>query len=268
MQFKIKDFAKICGISPSTMRFYEKMGLRPSERTEKGYRVYTDSDVYRVNTLNSLAAQGFTVAESAAFAEGCDPQEYCRSLQKKTEGMEKELFLLEKKIAWNRMLYRVYTDFETLENMPFIAEIPDCCFFPCTLYTDPSPSLAIAEQLKQIVSMLPVSCYACLYIPSGSYQLGMIMDQETMQRYAVSQEHTIPVPSGRTLVMLVRDYNGEDLRHDKRTERWLKYMKEQPDVYVVHLMVETEEYGKWPQFLLIHLPDDITDSKEKADQLI
>src|SRR5690606_6183941 len=43
---KIKEVAQLAGISVSTLQYYDKIGfLKPSEKTESGYRLYTTEDL-------------------------------------------------------------------------------------------------------------------------------------------------------------------------------------------------------------------------------
>lgn len=45
MKMKIKEVAKLAGISVRTLQYYDKIGLlKPSEKTESGYRLYTNED--------------------------------------------------------------------------------------------------------------------------------------------------------------------------------------------------------------------------------
>lgn len=46
MKTKIKEVAQLAGISVSTLQYYDKIGLlKPSEKTESGYRLYTNEDL-------------------------------------------------------------------------------------------------------------------------------------------------------------------------------------------------------------------------------
>ena len=61
---KIGELAQHAGISRDTLRFYEKHGLiTPSNRTDSGYRLYSKSDVLRINFILSAKEVGFTLNE-------------------------------------------------------------------------------------------------------------------------------------------------------------------------------------------------------------
>jgi MerR family Zn(II)-responsive transcriptional regulator of zntA len=64
IMLKIGELAQHAGISRDTLRFYEKHGLiTPSNRTDSGYRLYSKSDVLRINFILSAKEVGFTLNE-------------------------------------------------------------------------------------------------------------------------------------------------------------------------------------------------------------
>lgn len=52
--YKIHEIAKLFGLHPDTLRYYEEKGLLHPERGENGYRMYTIQDIC---TLNIIRAQ-------------------------------------------------------------------------------------------------------------------------------------------------------------------------------------------------------------------
>jgi DNA-binding transcriptional MerR regulator len=56
--------ARLAGVSPDTIRHYERRGLlRRIGRTESGYRMYNDEDVRRVLLVRHALALGFHLRE-------------------------------------------------------------------------------------------------------------------------------------------------------------------------------------------------------------
>ena len=67
------DLAKAAGVSPDTIRHYEKIGvLRRATRTESGYRLYPASAVERVLVVQRALRIGFTLAELAEVLKARD----------------------------------------------------------------------------------------------------------------------------------------------------------------------------------------------------
>jgi MerR family Zn(II)-responsive transcriptional regulator of zntA len=59
---KISELSARTGLSTHTLRYYEKHGLiSASERSEAGYRYYSDTDVRRVEFVRTARHIGFSL---------------------------------------------------------------------------------------------------------------------------------------------------------------------------------------------------------------
>lgn len=47
--YKINEIAKLFGLHPDTLRYYEEKGLLHPEREGNGYRMYTIQDICTLN---------------------------------------------------------------------------------------------------------------------------------------------------------------------------------------------------------------------------
>jgi DNA-binding transcriptional MerR regulator len=62
---QIGEVADRTGLSLRTIRYYEEVGLvRPSSRTQGGFRLYTEPDVARLNLVKRMKPLGFTLDEA------------------------------------------------------------------------------------------------------------------------------------------------------------------------------------------------------------
>ncbi|KDE46024.1 MerR family transcriptional regulator [Geobacillus sp. CAMR12739] len=62
--YRIGELAETCHVNKETIRYYERKGLIPeTERTEGGYRLYTEETVRRIQFIKRLQGLGFTLAE-------------------------------------------------------------------------------------------------------------------------------------------------------------------------------------------------------------
>ena len=65
------EFARMTAVSVRTLRYYDKMGLlSPSCRTEAGYRLYSDSDLIRLQHIVALKFLGFSLDEIRVYLNG------------------------------------------------------------------------------------------------------------------------------------------------------------------------------------------------------
>ncbi len=61
---KIGELARRTGISVRALRHYDEIALlSPSQRSEKGYRLYTPQDIARLGQIQSLRYVGFSLSE-------------------------------------------------------------------------------------------------------------------------------------------------------------------------------------------------------------
>jgi MerR family transcriptional regulator, copper efflux regulator len=60
---RISELADRTGVSPSTLRFYEKNGLLPADRTASGYRVYDDEALGRLAFIKAVKLLGLSLGE-------------------------------------------------------------------------------------------------------------------------------------------------------------------------------------------------------------
>src|SRR5512136_872555 len=73
--YSISKLARACGLSRSTLLYYDRLGLlRPSGRTGSGYRYYTDSDQRRLERIRYFREAGLTLKEiRAVLSSGGKP---------------------------------------------------------------------------------------------------------------------------------------------------------------------------------------------------
>jgi DNA-binding transcriptional MerR regulator len=69
-KYTIKNAAKIMNVPASTIRYYDREGLLPFlERTESGYRVFSEDDLVTLRTIECLKKTGMPIKEIRQFIE-------------------------------------------------------------------------------------------------------------------------------------------------------------------------------------------------------
>ncbi|SDS08302.1 DNA-binding transcriptional regulator, MerR family [Paraoerskovia marina] len=70
---KIGEVAERTGLSLRTIRYYEEVGLvRPTARTDGGFRLFTDDDVARLEVLKGMKPLGFSLDEMRELVDVLD----------------------------------------------------------------------------------------------------------------------------------------------------------------------------------------------------
>ncbi|MGR9050521.1 MerR family transcriptional regulator [Halobacillus faecis] len=113
MEFKIGQAAKVLGISTYTLRYYEKEGLIPSvKRSQKGTRVYDESDLYWIDMIRCYRDTGMTLKDIKQMIELSHEGDHTLDLQKdilndhktkvekQIEDLQEHLHKMNQKIKW------------------------------------------------------------------------------------------------------------------------------------------------------------------------
>jgi DNA-binding transcriptional MerR regulator len=109
------NLAKATGVSPDTIRHYERIGVLPrATRTESGYRLYPASAVERVLVVQRALRIGFTLAELAEVlktrdAGGTPCRRVYQLAQDKLKGIEADIEALKRT---RRYVKKVLCDWE------------------------------------------------------------------------------------------------------------------------------------------------------------
>jgi MerR family copper efflux transcriptional regulator len=107
--------AKVVGVSPDTIRHYERIGVLPrASRTESGYRVYPASAVERVLVVQRALRIGFTLAELAEVLKvrdvgGTPCRRVYQLAREKLKGIAADIAVLKRT---ERSLKKVLSDWE------------------------------------------------------------------------------------------------------------------------------------------------------------
>ena len=66
---RIAEIAERSGLPPKTIRHYEDVGLIRPDRTENGYRCFTDADVHKLTFLAQARSLGFSLGDCRALLD-------------------------------------------------------------------------------------------------------------------------------------------------------------------------------------------------------
>ena len=95
---KISELSERTGLSAHTLRYYEKYGLiNASNRSETGYRFYTDSDVRRVQFVKTARNTGFSLSDIGQLLS-IRVNKQSHSCQEVTDITQKKLFEVNAKV--------------------------------------------------------------------------------------------------------------------------------------------------------------------------
>lgn len=256
--YKIQEFSKISGIPAPNLRFYEQKGYPKPERGENGYRQYTLEDAYRLNTFNMLTAQGFSLSEASEWLEYHRAEEYCAALAKNNVAIEEEIWLLKRKLEWNRKMQYVYSHIEEELTLSRRLALSEMVFLKCSDNRDMQESYRQSANISKWVKLLPACLYAEKRLSEHQHELGILSERTVAEVHDLMDESISVLPAGEYLCMLTGADTGvsqeEELRNDPRLAEYREADGSfQRTAYHVYLMVGEKRYGEFLNYMMIRL---------------
>ena len=108
--FRAQEFAELAGVTVRTLHHYDRLGLlKPSYRSEAGYRLYTQRDLARLEQVVVLKFLGLPLKSIRTLLKS-DPGSLPEVLQ------TQQLVLAEKRLALDRTIEAISTARSALHN--------------------------------------------------------------------------------------------------------------------------------------------------------
>jgi DNA-binding transcriptional MerR regulator len=118
----IGAIARAAGVTPDTIRYYERLGLLPTPaRTAAGYRQYSEGVLNRLSVVRNAQQFGFSLREIAGFLRvrdrgGKPCQEVRAAAQRMLDAMAQQIVALQSARTRMRETLRAWD--RTLERTP------------------------------------------------------------------------------------------------------------------------------------------------------
>lgn len=97
MGYTIGEAAKISGLTPHTLRYYDKAGLLPFlERTESGLRNFRDGDIAWLSIINCLKSTGMSIKDIKQYITWCQMGD--NTIEKRREAFVKQKEIVEEQM--------------------------------------------------------------------------------------------------------------------------------------------------------------------------
>ncbi|MGN0166609.1 MAG: MerR family transcriptional regulator [Acetatifactor sp.] len=96
-KYNVTEFAKLCGVTPRTLKYYEEIGLfQPETVGDNGYRLYNVGQLDEISAIRLFREHGLSLKEIKEMLSGDDVESICKRLEKQQEILEKKLAELRK----------------------------------------------------------------------------------------------------------------------------------------------------------------------------
>ena len=177
--YSIGEFSQLLGVTPDTLRYYEKRGvLSPKRDSENQYRYYSADDCPRMTAFRLFRACGFSF-ESTQASEACvNHPNFSKTIHSSVHDIQTEItFLKAKKKAL--LEYAAFSD-KICSSGEFmeIIEMDTTLYFQKQLI-DETPILGEGRTsiVKELTSLLPISFYG-YFIPRSDFDAEYSSDSD------------------------------------------------------------------------------------------
>ncbi len=144
MKYKISDLARILGVTPNTIRRYEKSGYTRPVRDESNYRWYRENDIFTIAIIRIFRRYGFSHGEIEEMLKG-DNRETIKIFEKRLKETERELERLNVIKAGLESSLDSMELYEENENKFFISEGLELKYVP---FSDGNVFMREPDRLK------------------------------------------------------------------------------------------------------------------------
>lgn len=234
MNYTIKKFASMQGLTVDTLRQYEKKGIiKPYQDKENGYRYYSDMDVRIVSTSRWFSSLGFSLSQVAEIMVHLSNETLHEDFSKRVVEQKRQIAFEERKL---KELIRFQRYYELIEKgEPFYEEVilPELIFLPHSNNDQLLQDEDILLFVRSWMELLPITFYT-RRIPFAS-----LKGEEVFTYYmalSISQDNSklwpLPIPSfaksspkTKCIHTIIRK-NNEEVLTLEHLEKPLQYLRE------------------------------------------
>lgn len=162
MSYSIKQVAAMLGISPQTLRFYERYGIDAGNRADdSGYRSYSHAGVDELMSIRKYRNSGFTLADSAKALKCADPDAVADMLAAQAQVLQKEAA---QKMLIAQKLQHVAQSILTRDSAPETIQMP-ALLCARVINEARQPDETAYRMLKTWVQWMPMAQWALFISP-------------------------------------------------------------------------------------------------------
>ncbi len=123
--FRIGEISRLYHVGVDTIRYYEEIGLISPKRSESGYRLYSQKDIWRLNVIRDLRELGFPTEAIKGYLDFQNTDTALELLQQEQDAIDEKLKTLhalrenvEKRMETIRVARQLPMDQVTLRDYP------------------------------------------------------------------------------------------------------------------------------------------------------
>lgn len=124
-KYNVTGFAKLCGVTPRTLKYYEEKGLfQPESADANGYRIYGEEQVDEISAIRLFKEHGLSLEEIREILSGDDVESVLLRLRRQQELLEKKIGELKRQQYFVKHTLRYVQAAAEHMDVPFLEECP------------------------------------------------------------------------------------------------------------------------------------------------
>lgn len=156
MHYTISEMAKLLGVTPHTLRYYEKVGvIQPWTDEENGYRYYSVVDTRRFNLCRSLRAAGFSLEDCKQLMEHPGTEANVALVEKQLAALRRQELMARLAIDWLEESQRDSLRLDQQVGRMTIRHKPDCWRLTVSANETPCGGAALEQEKQAWLDCLP-----------------------------------------------------------------------------------------------------------------
>lgn len=216
MKYSVGEVAKLLGITPNALRFYDKQGMIKTQKEENGRRFYTQVDMTRLLSFKKYSSMGVPLKTiGKQFTAGGDRRQIVqeRIMQCQQEAREKAAFYQNLADSISDHI-DLMTRMEAHHGELRIETSPECLILFDQENQLMTLNQTIRKQMKAWISAMPATKLACVYLGdnlfSGQSTLAYSILSDMAQKAGLDRHgpHVIAVPAKPSLHVMLSHYDA------------------------------------------------------------
>lgn len=158
MNYTISEMARLLGVTPHTLRYYEKVGIiQPWTDGENGYRYYSVVDTRRFNLCRSLRAVGFSLEDCKRLMEEPGTETNHAMVEARLEALRRQELLTRMSIDWLEEARRDSVGLEQRVGSMTITRKQDAWRLTVSANEKPSGDAGLEQEKQAWLEYLPAA---------------------------------------------------------------------------------------------------------------
>lgn len=257
MKYSISKFAEIVGITPDTLRLYEKYNIITPKRDEQNnYRYYDDLDVRDLLMSRWYRSMDISLQDSARLISNSSKEEILIELKDKKSILEEEIYRKERLLTRINEITNLMDNLDEKINLCEEKKIPGLYRLKQTNKNALLRNDFITEVVDTWMNFLPHTYYS-FYIEKGlinkkdtlEYNWGLAINVEDIKGLDVEiNDYVEYIPSKTCISSIIKSTHEQYLKKDY-FQFMLDYIEENNyelvgELYGNILFTESDENGK------------------------